>query len=153
MTEERSRMKNSCPYCQSERLVKNGSVFGVPKWKCKNCGRQTSLKPPRGQSVRKKEIAVLLYSLGVSPSTISKTFGVTPPAVLDWVKAHGITRATHLREKLGSEIRIVSPEQVAEMITGQKGKPHSGWLLVAIEGASSVGNAAIAVCAGAKVVS
>jgi hypothetical protein len=49
-------MDKICPYCQSQHLIKNGSAYGVPtrraapaKWKCKDCLRQTSFKPPRGE--------------------------------------------------------------------------------------------------------
>src|SRR5215213_5817344 len=62
-------MDKICPYCQSQHLIKNGSAYGVPtrraapaKWKCQDCGRQTSFKPPRGEPLWKKETAVLLYN-------------------------------------------------------------------------------------------
>ena len=62
-------MDKICPYCQGQHLIKNGSAYGVPtrraapaKWKCKDCLRQTSFKPPRGEPLWKKETAVLLYT-------------------------------------------------------------------------------------------
>ena len=55
-------MDKICPYCQSQHLIKNGSAYGVPKWQCKDCLRQTSFKPPRGEPLWKKETAVLLYT-------------------------------------------------------------------------------------------
>src|SRR3954468_18840966 len=63
-------MDKICPYCQGQHLIKNGSAYGVPtrraapaKWRCKDCLRQTSFKPPRGEPLWKKETAVLLYTL------------------------------------------------------------------------------------------
>jgi len=47
-------MDKICPYCQSQHLIKNGSAYGVPKWKCKDCLRQTSFKPPRGERENQK---------------------------------------------------------------------------------------------------
>jgi transposase-like protein len=28
-------MEKTCPYCNSPTVIKNGSSYGVPKWKCK----------------------------------------------------------------------------------------------------------------------
>src|SRR3954449_11003104 len=79
-------MDKICPYCQGQHLIKNGSAYGVPtrraapaKWRCKDCLRQTSFKPPRGEPLWKKETAVLLYTLGLSmnASTRGKTPGST----------------------------------------------------------------------------
>src|SRR3954469_7011034 len=79
-------MDKICPYCQSQHLIKNGSAYGVPtrraapaKWKCKDCLRQTSFKPPRGEPLWKKETAVLLYTLGLSMNAIAKQLGVSTP--------------------------------------------------------------------------
>src|SRR5687767_15716104 len=77
-------MDKICPYCQGQHLIKNGSAYGVPKWKCKDCGRQTSFKPPRGEPLWKKETAVLLYTLGLSMNAIAKQLGVSTPSILNW---------------------------------------------------------------------
>ena len=82
-------MDKICPYCQGQHLIKNGSAYGVPtrraapaKWKCKDCLRQTSFKPPRGEPLWKKETAVLLYTLGLSMNAIAKQLGVSTPSIL-----------------------------------------------------------------------
>src|SRR4051812_39900013 len=93
-------MDKICPYCQSQHLIKNGSAYGVPtrraapaKWKCKDCLRQTSFKPPRGEPLWKKETAVLLYTLGLSMNAIAKQLGVSTPSILNWIRAHAATHA------------------------------------------------------------
>jgi transposase-like protein len=59
-----------CPYCGCDRLIKNGSTRGVPKWQCKGCGRQTSLRGDQIETDRQKDQvrseAVLLYLSGLS---------------------------------------------------------------------------------------
>ena len=64
-----------CPYCGCHRLIKNGSTRGVPKWKCKSCGRQTSLRGRRAETDperEKKQVeAVLLYLSGLSLKAIA----------------------------------------------------------------------------------
>ena len=74
-------MDKICPYCQSQHLIKNGSAYGVPtrraapaKWQCKDCLRQTSFKPPRGEPLWKKQTAVLLYTLGLSMNASNSVF-------------------------------------------------------------------------------
>ena len=86
-------MDKICPYCRSQHLIKNGSAYGVPKWKCKDCLRQTSFKPPRGEPLWKKETAVLLYTLGLSMNAIAKQLGVSTPSILNWIRAHAATHA------------------------------------------------------------
>ena len=66
-------------------MIKNGSAYGVPKWKCKDCLRQTSFKPPRGEPLWKKETAVLLYTLGLSMNAIAKQLGVSTPSTPELV--------------------------------------------------------------------
>src|SRR5512144_134011 len=55
-----------CPCCGCDALVKNGSTRGVPKWKCKNCGLQTSLKGEKGEKDQGQAETVLLYLSGLS---------------------------------------------------------------------------------------
>jgi hypothetical protein len=66
-------MDKTCPYCQSQHLIKNGSAYGVPKWKCKDCLRQTSFKPPRGEPLWKKETAVSASLLRLAAVTGGRT--------------------------------------------------------------------------------
>jgi transposase-like protein len=84
-------MDKICPYCQGQHLIKNGSAYGVPKWKCKDCLRQTSFKPPRGEPLWKKETAVLLYTL--SMNAIAKQLGVSTPSILNWILRQRTRRA------------------------------------------------------------
>ena len=93
-------MDKICPYCQGQHLIKNGSAYGVPtrraapaKWKCKDCLRQTSFKPPRGEPLWKKETAVLLYTLGLSMNAIAKQLGVSTPSILNWILRQRTRRA------------------------------------------------------------
>ena len=93
-------MDKICPYCRSQHLIKNGSAYGVPtrraapaKWKCKDCLRQTSFKPPRGEPLWKKETAVLLYTLGLSMNAIAKQLGVSTPSILNWILPQRTRRA------------------------------------------------------------
>src|SRR5512135_3412286 len=79
-----------CPYCGCYRLIKNGSTRGVPKWKCKACGRQTSLHGRCAETDPEKESkhveAVLLYLSGLSLKAIAFLKSVAPSTILTWVR-------------------------------------------------------------------
>ena len=97
-------MDKICPYCRSQHLIKNGSAYGVPKWKCKDCLRQTSFKPPRGEPLWKKETAVLLYTLGLSMNAIAKQLGVSTPSILNWIRAHAAQHAPRPQPEPGENV-------------------------------------------------
>src|SRR5918997_3304238 len=134
-------MDKVCPYCQGQHLIKNGSAYGVPKWKCKDCLRQTSFKPPRGEPLWKKQTAVLLYTLGLSMNAIAKQLGVSTPSILKWIRAHAAThapstRAGRERSRDGTGRTLAFPQK-------KRTSCGSGWLLIALANASSTGNVAV----------
>ena len=55
-----------CKQCGDSRHVRNGFVRGHQRYKCRNCGCNFTLTPPRGAPETKKALAVLLYSKGKS---------------------------------------------------------------------------------------
>ena len=105
-------MDKICPYCQSQHLIKNGSAYGVPKWKCKDCLRQTSFKPPRGEPLWKKETAVLLYTLGLSMNAIAKQLGVSTPSILNWIRAHAATHAPRPQPDPGESVVVMELDEL-----------------------------------------
>ena len=136
-------MDKTCPYCQSEHLIKNGSSYGVPKWKCKDCGRQTSFKPPRGEPAWKKDTAVLLYTLGLSMNAIAQQLGVSTPSILNWIRAHAATQAPRPQPEPGEEVVVMELDELWHFLKKKRTNSGSGWLLIALADASLTGNAAI----------
>ena len=115
-------MDTICPYCQSERLSKNGSAYGVPKWKCKDCGRQTSFKPPRGEPLWKKETAVLLYTMGLSMNAIGKMLGVSTPSILNWIRAHAVMHAPRPQPEPGAAVVVMELDELWHFLQKKKNK-------------------------------
>ena len=101
-----------CPYCQGQHLIKNGSAYGVPKWQCKDCLRQTSFKPPRGEPLWKKETAALLYTLGLSMNAIAKQLGVSTPSILNWIRAHAATHAPRPQPDPGESVVVMELDEL-----------------------------------------
>src|SRR3954471_3084272 len=127
-----SAMDKICPYCQSQHLIKNGSAYGVPKWKCKDCLRQTSFKPPRGEPLWKKETAVLLYTLGLSMNAIAKQLGVSTPSILNWIRAHAATHAPRLQPEPGESVVVMELDELWHFLQKKRTSCGSGWLLIAL---------------------
>src|SRR5512147_2801843 len=79
-----------CPYCGCQSLVKNGSTRCIPKWKCKICGRQTSLRGRRAADDEardtKRAEATLLDLCGLSLNVIAFLNAVVPSTILHWVR-------------------------------------------------------------------
>src|SRR4051812_7453195 len=93
-------MDKICPYCQSQHLIK------------KDCLRQTSFKPPRGEPLWKKETAVLLYTLGLSMNAIAKQLGVSTPSILNWIRAHAATHAPRLQPDPGESVVVMELDEL-----------------------------------------
>src|SRR5688500_4445718 len=121
-------MDKICPYCQGQHLIKNGSAYGVPKWKCKDCGRQTSFKPPRGEPLWKKETAVLLYTL--SMNAIAKQLGVSTPSILNWIRAHAATHAPRPQPEPGENVVVMELDELWHFL-----QKKLGWQSLLLEGA------------------
>lgn len=97
-----------CPYCGCHRLIKNGSTRGVPKWQCKACGRQTSLRGDQVETDRQNDQArseaVLLYLSGLSLNAIAVLKSVVPSTILRWVRQYAEERAAKPRPGPGGVI-------------------------------------------------
>ncbi|MFR9013103.1 MAG: autotransporter domain-containing protein [Desulfovibrio piger] len=89
--------KPPCPKCQSIEVVKNGKVQGKQKDKCKSCSLQFTRLTPRGRPAQEKAMAVTLYTLGLSIRAIAGLIGVSPTAVLKWIKTFAKTHYEDFR--------------------------------------------------------
>ena len=78
---------HTCPKCQSDRVINNGSAAGKPKKQCKQCGFQFTRTTRRGKPLSLKVNAVLWYLSGMSMNRIAFLLRVSAQAVLTWIKA------------------------------------------------------------------
>ena len=79
----------SCKKCARTEIVKNGLVRGKQRYRCKTCGCNFVRGDERTDShaLVKRALAVLLYAIGKgSLRFIARLFGVTPAAVLKWIR-------------------------------------------------------------------
>jgi transposase len=75
-----------CKRCGSEERVRNGSMKGLQRYRCKACGLNSTDTPPRGMPLRIKLTAVLLYVSGLSMNRTAKLLGVSTPSVMNWTE-------------------------------------------------------------------
>jgi transposase-like protein len=76
----------TCPTCQSDRVIHNGSAAGKPKKQCKQCGYQFTSTTPHGKPLATKINAVLWYLSGMSMNRIAFLLRVSAPAVRTWIR-------------------------------------------------------------------
>ena len=75
-----------CLKCGESHFVKNGTVFGSQRYKCKVCGYQFTKLTPAGKSIFIKLISHALYLSGMSMRQIAPIVGVTGQSVARWMK-------------------------------------------------------------------
>ena len=75
-----------CKFCESSDIFKSGFARGFQRYKCKDCGKNFTLTPPRGVPEKEKFKALVLYASGLSMNRIAQLFGVSTVAVLKWIR-------------------------------------------------------------------
>ena len=119
--------KPPCPKCQSIEVVKNGQVQGKQRYKCKSCSLQFTRLTPRGRPAQEKAMAVTLYTLGLSIRAIARLIGVSPTAVLKWIKTFA---KTHYEKPAPGDAIIVELDEMWHYLGSKKTSYGSGKLIV-----------------------
>ena len=120
-------VKPPCPKCQSREVVKNGKVQGKQRYKCKSCSLQFTRLTPRGRPAQEKAMAVTLYTLGLSIRAIARLIGVSPTAVLKWIKTFA---KTHYEKPAPGDAIIVELDEMWHYLGSKKTSYGSGKLIV-----------------------
>lgn len=119
--------KPPCPKCQSIEVVKNGKAQGKQRYKCKSCSLQFTRLTPRGRPAQEKAMAVTLYTLGLSIRAIARLIGVSPTAVLKWIKTFA---KTHYEKPAPGDAIIVELDEMWHYLGSKKTSYGSGKLIV-----------------------
>ena len=119
--------KPPCPKCQSIEVVKNGKVQRKQRYKCKSCSLQFTRLTPRGRPAQEKAMAVTLYTLGLSIRAIARLIGVSPTAVLKWIKTFA---KTHYEKPAPGDAIIVELDEMWHYLGSKKTSYGSGKLIV-----------------------
>ena len=123
-----------CKNCFANASIKNGKVRGKQRFQCKMCGYNfvEGDSRIRQATLIKRAFAVILYALGkASYGFIAKLFGVTPPAVLKWLKKE----AAVIREPgISATIRNIEFDEMWHFIQSKKTRNGSSKQWIVIEG-------------------
>jgi transposase len=77
----------TCPRCQSDKIVKNGLVKEKQRYKCKNCKYSFTKTSTDKKKPLAKSTANLLYVMGLSFRAIAKVVGASHVSVMNWIKS------------------------------------------------------------------
>jgi transposase-like protein len=81
-------MRIKCKHCESEKTRKNGTNYGVQRYKCKECKRTFSV--PRHTAETKRSV-LLHYLNGCGVRKTALFCGVSHTTVINWVReSHGL---------------------------------------------------------------
>jgi transposase len=124
--------------------VKNGFMQGQQRYKCKECGYNFIDKPRRGHGQPILALAVWLYLSGLSQRRIARLFGVSPPAVLKWIKTFALKNAPK-PVPAGEGAAVVELDEMWHFLKKRPAKSGYGRLIVQIQDSSLTGNAGIVI--------
>ena len=92
-------------------------VQGKQRNKCKSCSLQFTRLTPRGRPAQEKAMAVTLYTLGLSIRAIARLIGVSPTAVLKWIKTFA---KTHYEKPAPGDAIIVELDEMWHYLGSKK---------------------------------
>ena len=95
----------NCPKCRSAKAVKNGTMKGKQRYKCKECGCNYTQSESRTIPLPLKVEALKLYLEGVGFRAIERITGVCHTTVMRWGKG------------LADEIEAMRPEISEQVMT------------------------------------
>ena len=110
-------IENPKCYKCSGHAVKSGSVHGKQRWTCKICGlRFTRITAP-GKPLHTKLDAICLYMKGLSLNAIAHLKGVSPPAVLKWVKQFALA---NYEKPIPSSVVVLELDEMWHFLESKK---------------------------------
>ena len=131
-----------CQRCASLAVTKNGTIRGEQRYYCKDCHYNFVNKPRRGRPAAQKALAVLLYNLGLSMTSIGRLFELSPTAVLKWVHSFAESHATK-PEPPEHGVVVVELDEMWHYLKKNPTNSGSGKLIVVIQASWLTGNVAI----------
>ena len=132
----------NCPRCGHEHTVKNGSVKGKPRRKCKSCGYQFTRTLPMGKPVGRKALAIVLYLSGLSMRRIGTICGVSRQSVLNWVRDFAVEHAK--KPEPHGETVVLELDEMWHFLEKKRENAGSGKLWIAQPVDSWIGSVEIA---------
>jgi transposase len=135
-----------CVKCGHERVVKNGSVQGIPKHQCQACGSQftkNTVHDYQQYPLRLKLLAVWLSLSGLSMRRISRLCQGSTQSVLNGVRDDA--RAHAEKPVPVGQTVILEVDEMWHYLKKSHAHSGSGKLLIGIQDSCLTGNVGIAI--------
>lgn len=125
-----------CKYCLCDKLLKNGFVRNVQRYKCTHCGKNQVVGDKREKydnSVRRTALAMYLNSCGIR--SIGRVLNVPHQLVSKWVENAGkiIEHEILNLSMTQHEISILELDELYTYVQKSRSKHAYGWLLIGTE--------------------
>ena len=133
-----------CKFCESSHFFKSGFVRGFQRYKCKDCGKNFTLTPPRGVPEKEKLKALVLYASGLSMNRIAQLFGVSTVAILKWIRTLGSSLCLKIEPSPGDKVIVMEVDEFWHYLKKRSKKSGFSKPMIVIENDSSIGNLVIA---------
>jgi transposase-like protein len=109
------KQTTACKHCSSVTVVRNGHQQKSQRFLCRHCGKTFQRKPPRYHDAAIKQKALEMYLNNVGIRKIALFLGVSPPAVLKWVRGAADHLAIRLRTMADQLERSDNTPDIIEM--------------------------------------
>ena len=122
----------NCPYCNSNKVRRNGKSRGTQRMQCMEC-KKTFAQNPKRTSKEDKYRAIMMYLNNVGIRKIAIFFGVSAPAVLKWIRnAHKLLQ--ELLEKfnplVSEKADIIELDEIYTYVKKRKNEQLYGLLIL-----------------------
>ena len=118
----------NCPKCKSSSFVKNGSVAGRQRYKCKDCGYNYTVEQKSDiKSKETKRLALSMYLEGLGFRSIGRILNISHGTVYQWVKRWG--EQVEL-PRSGEVSEIVELDEIHTYVESKKTTDGYGLLLI-----------------------
>ncbi len=120
-----------CPRCQGGNLIKTGPKDGHQRYRCRDCGRYCTDKPPRF-SAQTKALALKMYVNSVGIRKIAKFVGASPAGVLKWIRKEHAAVQARLAEQVAPAVcaqaqgDVIEMDEIYTIIQKKRSGPSSG---------------------------
>jgi transposase len=139
-------MDMRCVKCGHDRVVRNGSVQGIPKHQCRACGYQftkNAVHDYQKYPLRIKLLAVWLYLSGLSMRRISRLCQCSTQSVLNWVRKYA--REHYEKPAPAGQAVILEVDEMWHYLKKSHENSGSGKLLIVIPDNCLTGNVGIGI--------
>ncbi len=104
----------SCVFCKSERVVKNGVLYGRQRYLCKDCKKNFKTGIRRSKYSLEDRIKIIRsYINGVGFRQISRIFEIPLTTVFDFIKRVGIKLEKQKKEE---SMQRITDKEIIEIL-------------------------------------